>query len=90
MKSESWIILELGGVLMVLAALSFFMVPAYEKGVWFAYGTFAAGFSMVMGYKFGKGMPEQSGDIKRGQVVQTESEVKTVSTESSPNETGKI
>ena len=71
MKSESYIILELGAALMLLAVLSFVRIPAYEKGFWFALGVFSNGFSLVLGYKFGKGMPEQAGDAKPGQSSQT-------------------
>ena len=73
MKSESWIIAELGGALLLLAAMSFFLTPSYEKGAWFVIGVFASGFSLVLGYKFGKGMPDQAGDAKPGQASQTES-----------------
>lgn len=66
MKSESWIIVELGAALLFFGALSFFFIPAYEKGAWFALGVFSNGFSLVLGYKFGKGMPEQAGDPKAG------------------------
>ena len=79
MKSESWIIAELGCALLLLACLSFLFVPAYEKGAWFAFGTFASGFALVLGYKFGKGMPEQAGDAKPGQASQTKSVVETTS-----------
>ena len=77
MKSESWIIVELGMALLLLALLSFFLTPAYEKGAWFAIGIFANGLSLVLGYKFGKGMPEQAGDAKPGQASQTETTSKT-------------
>ena len=40
MKSESWIIAELGGALVLLAGLSFFYTPVYEKGAWFVMGAF--------------------------------------------------
>ena len=66
MKSESWIILELGAALLGLAVLSFFRVPSYEKAAWFIIGAFATAFGMVMGYKFGKSMPQQANDPKAG------------------------
>jgi hypothetical protein len=71
MKSESWIIVELGAALLLLACLCFFRLPIYEKGAWFIIGAFVAAFNLVMGYKFGKGMPEQAGDAKPGQSSQT-------------------
>ena len=60
MKSESWLIVELAGALLLLAVLSFFMVPLYEKGAWFVIGSFSTALGTVLGYKFGKGMPEQA------------------------------
>ena len=72
MKSESWIIAELGAALLLLSILCFFLTPSYEKGAWFVIGVFSNGFSLVLGYKFGKGMPEQAGDAKPGQASQTE------------------
>jgi hypothetical protein len=80
MKSENWIIVELGAVLLILAVLSFFMIPKYEKGAWFAVNIFSSALSTVIGYKFGRSMPEQSGDAKPGQ----SSTVKTESTVSGP------
>ena len=77
MKSESWIIAELGAALLLLSILCFFMTPAYEKGAWFVMGVFASGFSLVLGYKFGKGMPEQAGDAKPGQASQTKTTSET-------------
>jgi hypothetical protein len=83
MKSESYIIVELGAALLILSFLSFFFIPAYEKGAWFAIGVFSNGFSLVLGYKFGKGMPEQAGDAKPGQTSQSETTTK-VSTQAPP------
>jgi sugar phosphate permease len=77
MKSESWIIAELGGALVLLAGLSFFYTPVYEKGAWFVMGAFVAGFNLVLGYKFGKGMPEQAGDAKPGQASQSKTTSET-------------
>ena len=78
MKSESWIIAELGAALLLVTVLCFFRLPVYEKGAWFIIGAFVSAFNLVMGYKFGKGMPEQAGDAKPGQasksVVETTSE----------------
>jgi hypothetical protein len=71
MKSENWIILELAAALFALTFLSFFRVPSYEKAVWFGIGVFASGFTMVMGYKFGRSMPQQSGDVQPGRSSET-------------------
>ena len=82
MKSESCLIIELGAVLLILAGLSFFFTPAYEKAVWFIIQAVSAALSTVIGYKFGRSMPEQSGDAKPGQSstsqVTTKSEVPPV------------
>ena len=64
MKSENWIVVELGAALLLMALLSFFVEPRYEKGVWFTIGVFASGLSLVLGYKFGKNMPQQAGDVR--------------------------
>jgi hypothetical protein len=64
MKSEDYIIAGLGACLFALALLSFFFNPAYEKAVWFLVGVFATAFGTVVGYKFGKSMPQQAADDK--------------------------
>jgi sugar phosphate permease len=79
MKSESWLIVELGAALLAMALLSFFFVPAYEKGAWYVIGVFATALGTVIGYKFGKGMPEQAGEPKPGQTSKTDTH-----TESAP------
>ena len=56
MKSESVIAIELGASLLLLSMMSFFFIPAYEKGTWLGIVAFSNGFSLVLGYKFGKGM----------------------------------
>ena len=80
MKSENWIIIGLGAVLLVLAVLSFFMIPKYEKGAWFTVNVFSSALSTVIGYKFGRSMPQQASDPKSGQTSLT----KVESTVSSP------
>jgi len=60
MKSESWLIVQLGAALLVLGALSFFVIPAYEKGAWFVMGAIYGAFNAVIGYKFGRSMPQQA------------------------------
>ena len=76
MKSESYIIVELGGALLFLGCLSFFFVPAYEKGAWLVINIISSGLAMVLGYKFGKGMPEQAGDARPGRASQSETTTK--------------
>ena len=72
MKSENWLIVELGACVMALAVMAFFLEPRYEKCVWFIAGVLCTQFGNVMGYKFGKSMPQQAGDPKTGQTGQTE------------------
>jgi hypothetical protein len=67
MKSESWIIVELIVLMFVLGILSFFFVPAYEKGAWMVMGAIWTALSTILGYKFGKNMPQQLGDPRQGQ-----------------------
>ena len=83
MKSESWIIAELGASLLLVTILCFFRLPVYEKGAWFIIGAFVAAFNLVMGYKFGKGMPDQATDAKPAQSTQSTSTV-TVQAPSEP------
>jgi hypothetical protein len=78
MKSENWIILEFAAILASFGVLSFFMVPAYEKGGWEVMMIFSTGLGTVLGYKFGKNMPQQSGDAKLGQTTQSETKVTTI------------
>lgn len=58
-KSENWLIIELGVALIGIIVLSFFRVPSYEKAVWFLVGVLATQFGNVIGYKFGRSMPDQ-------------------------------
>ena len=82
MKSESWIIAELGLALLIFGILSFFRIPSYEKAAWFVIGSFSTAFSVVIGYKFGRSMPQQASDPKIGQI--SKSEVTTSSEELPP------
>lgn len=84
MKSESWIIIELLAAVLILTALGYFFIPAYGPGVTFGMQAIVAAFNMVIGYKFGRSMPEQSGDPKPGQ--DTKTEVSTKVTTASPVE----
>ena len=60
MKSETnWIIGGLGTALLLIAVLGFFLTPAYEKLVWFAGGVFGTQLANVLGFKFGRSMPQQ-------------------------------
>ena len=83
MRSESWLIIELGGALVLLALISFFYEPKYEKAVWFIMGVIASQFANVVGYKFGRSLPQQVGDPKAGQSSSSEI-TSTVKTEAPP------
>ena len=86
MKSENWIIVELGAALLLLSLVGFFRIPAYGKLVDYVSGAFAAAFATVVGYKFGRSMPQQAGDAKPGQSSKTttESEI-TAPAEAAPS-----
>ena len=77
MKSENWLIVEFGAALLILALLAFFYQPQYEKAVWFIIGAFTTQLGNVVGYKFGKSMPEQKGDPKTGQASKSETTTTT-------------
>lgn len=64
MKSESLIIIELLVLLALFGVLSFYQVPVYEKGAWLTISMFASLASLVLGYKFGRSMPQQAGDAR--------------------------
>lgn len=78
MKSESWIIVELILILLGVAILSCFFVPAYEKGFWYVTGAIGGSLSVVLGYKFGRSMPQQTTDAKPGQTSQVQSNIATI------------
>jgi hypothetical protein len=78
-KSESWLIIQVGVVLALLTALSFFKVPVYEKGAWAGLVVFSSAFSGLLGYKFGRSMPSQAGDVREGQASTSTTTVETVS-----------
>ena len=84
MKSENWIIVELGSALLLLTVLGFFRTPAYEKLVWFAAGTFSSQFCAVVGYKFGRSLPQQVGDAKPGQSSQTDTTTRVTAPDPAP------
>jgi hypothetical protein len=71
MSGDSWLVVELGAALLFLAALSFFVVPAYSKAADRVTEVIAIAFTSVISYKFGRSMPQQAGDPKPGQSSQT-------------------
>jgi len=82
MKSENLFIIELGIILSAFGFLSFFRVPAFDKGAWFIIGVISTQFANMIGYKFGRSMPQQAGDPKAGQ--QTQQTDTKVTTSTSP------
>lgn len=44
-------------MLLIFGLLSFFRVPAYEKGVWLIFGTVVSALSGLLGFIFGIHMP---------------------------------
>jgi hypothetical protein len=78
MKSESWLIVQVGLILAILTTLCFFVVPVYEKGAWAGLVVFSTAFSGLLGYKFGRSMPQQTTDAKPGQSSQADTHVITV------------
>lgn len=90
MKSESWLIIQFSLVLLAFGTLSFFFTPVYEKGAWEIMTIFSTALGTMMGYKFGKSMPQQSGDVKPGQATESVTTTKTASTEQPPPEPPKV
>ena len=66
MKSQSWIILEIGGALFLLGLLSFFYAPAYEKGLWTVITIFGVQLANLLGSKSGSSLPQQVGGPREG------------------------
>ena len=52
------IIYSLLALLLIFGALSFFVQPAYEKGVWLVLGAIVSGLSGLFGFKFGVHIPK--------------------------------
>jgi hypothetical protein len=78
MKSETnWIIAGLMFSLLAVTVMGFFLTPAYEKMVWFAGGVFGTQLANVLGFKFGRSMPQQSTDAKPGQTSETQTTIAT-------------
>jgi hypothetical protein len=77
MKSESWLIIQVGFILAILTGLCFFVVPVYEKGAWAGLVVFSSAFSGLLGYKFGRSMPQQTTDAKPGQTSEVQTKIAT-------------
>lgn len=84
MRSETWLIIEIGAILAALCILCFFVTPAYDKGAWFLMGVFASQFGNMIGYSFGRSVPQQIGDPKPGQATKSEVTTTTVNTAAPP------
>jgi hypothetical protein len=78
MKSDSWIILEVGGALLLLSMMCFFFTPAYEKGLWLVISALVVQLGNLLGAKYGSKMPEQSTDAKPGQSSIVDSKITNV------------
>jgi hypothetical protein len=80
MRSDTWLIIEVALILAVLGFISFWKAPVYEKGTAMAMVVFADALKVLLGYKFGRAMPQQTSDPRPGQASQTQSTT-TVKTE---------
>jgi hypothetical protein len=78
MKSESWLIIQFALVLLIFGVLSFFFSPVYEKGAWAVMTGFMTALGTIMGYKFGRSMPQQLTDANPGQASQSTTDIQTI------------
>jgi hypothetical protein len=79
MKGDSWLILELVVILAAFGLVSFWFTPVYGVGVTFVTAIFADALKVLLGYKFGRSMPSQAGDVREGQASTSTTTVETVS-----------
>jgi hypothetical protein len=78
LKSDTWFIIEVALILAVLGVLSFWQVPVYEKGAAMVMVVFADALKVLLGYKFGRSMPQQTTDAKPGQSSVVDSKITNV------------
>lgn len=78
LRSDTWLIIEVALILATLGLISFWKVPVYEKGTAMAMVVFADALKVLLGYKFGRAMPQQTGDAKPGQTTKSETTVSTI------------
>jgi len=52
--------------LLVLGLVAFWVAPAYENGVWFAFGAFTNALSAALGAKYGMAIPGGSKQPHKG------------------------
>jgi hypothetical protein len=50
--------------LLLLGLMSFFVNPAYEKGVWVVLGATSAALSGALGFKFGVTIPKAENNVR--------------------------
>lgn len=58
MKAAIMLTCSLLVMLLIFGLLSFFRVPAYEKGVWLIFGAVVSALSGLLGFIFGIHMPK--------------------------------
>jgi signal peptidase I len=77
MKSESWLLIQLGVAIVLLTLLSFWFVPVYTAGASLGFTLLADAFKLVLAYKFGRSIPQQITDAKPGQTSDISSRMVT-------------
>ena len=78
MKSETWLIIQIGVAIFILTLLSFWFMPVHLAGVSLGFALLGDAFKVLLGYKFGKSMPQQSTDAKPGQTSEAQTKITTV------------
>ena len=79
MKGDSWLILELVVILAAFGLVSFWYVPIYASGTVMVMTIFADALKVLLGYRFGRSMPQQAGGAVSGQASTSTTTVETVS-----------
>jgi hypothetical protein len=82
MKGDSWLILELVVILAAFGLVSFWYTPVYGAGVTFVTAIFADALKVLLGYRFGRSMPQQAGQPVAGQTSQSTTTIETQNTDS--------
>jgi len=85
-KGDTWLILEIAVILAAFGLISFWFVPVYTAGTVLVMGIFADALKVLLGFKFGRSMPAQSGDAVPGQASQSTTTTETTSTDPAPAE----
>jgi len=79
MKARVGSSVELLILLAIFGGLAFFRIPAYEKGAWMVMGAIWTALSTILGYKFGKNMPQQAARPEASQTNPIDREPKRIS-----------